>query len=81
MSKKHKATDLNFKDDIVAKHVANTIISEFDREQARERIKKLKTEGKSVRDRIMGISKRMAAGKLVLDGGSFILDNTVYEQG
>ena len=72
---------MNFKNGAIAKHVANTIISECDRQAARERIKRLKTEGQSTRDRILAITKKMTAVKLVLEGGLFILDDAVYEQG
>ena len=82
ISKKRKADEsLNFNKGVVAKHVANTIMSECDRQTARERIKKLKTEGTTTRERVLAITKKMTAGKLVLDGGSFILDSSVYEQG
>ena len=57
--RKRKASDaLNFNRGVIAKHVANTIMSECNREAARERIKKLKTEGTTLQQRIMKISKK-----------------------
>ena len=82
INNKHKASDsLNFNDGIISKHIANTIILECNRQKGRERNKKLKIEGKIACDRILGITKKMTAGKLVLEGGSFIFDDAVYEHG
>ena len=72
---------LNFNGGVIAKHVANTIMSECNRQAAREHNKTLKQEGKSICKRILDISKQMTAGKLVLEGGSFVLDEAVYEHG
>ena len=70
---------LNFGGGVLAQHVANTVISECDKQAARERVLKRKTEGISRRERIMKIKKKMTAGKLVLEGGSHHLDKNVLE--
>ena len=70
---------LNFNGGALAQHVANTVISEVDRQKARERNQKRKLEGTSKRERIMKIRKKLTAGKLVLEGRSHHLDQTVLE--
>ena len=70
---------LNFSGGAMAQHVATTIISEFDRQKAREVLQQRKREGLSRRDRIMRIKKKLTAGKLVLDGGSHSLDRNVLD--
>lgn len=70
----------NFKGGPIASHVANCIMSENDREEARERNKQLKKEGKTLADRISTITKRMTAGKLVVEAGCFHLNEFVMEQ-
>ena len=74
------AERLNFNSGGMAQHVANTIMAESDREVARERNKCLKAVGKSKSERVLAISKRMTAGKLVIDGGSFHLNKDVLDQ-
>ena len=56
-------------------------MAENDRQKARERNQNLKKEGKSKRERILDITKKMTAGKLVIEGGSFALDDDVLMQG
>ena len=73
-------TPFNFKGGGIATHVANTIIAETDREEARERNQRLKAEGRSIAERVSSITKRMTAGKLVVEGGSFHLNEDVLQQ-
>ena len=72
--------NFNFKGGPIATHVANSIMAEMDRKEACERNKSLKSEGRSVAERVALITKKMTAGKLVLDGGSFHLDENVLQQ-
>ena len=73
-------TPFNFKGGCIATHVANTIIAETDREEARERNQRLKSEGKSIAERVASITKCMTAGKLVVEAGSFHLNEDVLQQ-
>ena len=70
----------NFNGGPIASHVANSIMAETDREEARKRNKSLKAEGRSVAEQVALITKKMTAGKLVLDGGTFHLDENVLQQ-
>ena len=70
---------LNFKGGAIAQHVASNIMTEVDRQIARERNQMMKTEGTTKRERILAIKKRMTAGKLVLDGRSYHLDMNVLK--
>ena len=72
--------NLNFSKGPLAAYVCDTIVSEVDRQTARERLQKCKEEGETKRERIMKIQKKLTAGKLVLDGRSYHLDRTVLEQ-
>ena len=71
--------DMNFDGGAMAQHVANSVISEVDKQKARERNTKRKREGNHKRDRIMKIRKKLTAGKLVLEGGSHHLDMHVLD--
>ena len=51
-----------------------------DKQSARDRILKRKVTAKSERDRILSIAKKMTAGKLVLEGRTFRLNETVLQQ-
>ena len=73
-------TRLNFSSGGMAQYVANTIIGEVDKQNARDRILARKTAAKSERDRILSITKKMSAGKLVLEGRCFQLNEHVLEQ-
>ena len=70
---------LNFKKGHMALHVADTILSEVDRQKSRERVQKREREGDTRRNRILKIQKKLTAGKLVLNGRSYHLDHTVLE--
>ena len=70
---------LNFNGGAMASHVANSIMAEYDREEARERNKVLKQRGKSTSERIASITKKMTAGKLVVEGGCFHLNEDVLD--
>ena len=61
-------------------YVADAIIGEVDKQSARDRILKRKVTAKSERDRILSIAKKMTAGKLVLEGRTFRLNETVLQQ-
>ena len=64
----------------MAQYVANTLISEVDRQSARNRILENKRVSTSQRERILSILKKMTAGKLVLEGRSFHLNMDVLQQ-
>ena len=64
-------------DGLTAQYVTNTIISETDRQIARQRIQKLKTEGMTLRERIAKINRRLTAGKMVLDLRKYHLDDSI----
>ena len=70
----------NFNGGAIALHVANLIMAENDREEARERNKQLKQQGKTTSEQIALITKKMTAGKLVVEGGSFHLNEDVLKQ-
>ena len=71
---------LSFTGGSMVEFVASTIISEVDKQKARVRILDQKKKAKSQRDRILSIAKKMTAGKLVLEGRSFHLNEHVLEQ-
>ena len=73
-------SSLNFSSGGMAQYVANTIIGEVEKQAARDRILARKTAAKSERDRIMSITKKMTAGKLVLEGRCFHLNRNVLDQ-
>ena len=75
----NSSATLNFTGGALAQHVANTVVGECDRQNARQRLLKRKSEGDTCRDRIMRIKKKLTAGKLVLDGGSHHLDRNVLD--
>ena len=74
------SNSLNFNSGPIATHVANSIMAEKDQEEAHEQNKLLKAEGRSIAERVSLITKKMTAGKLVLDAGSFYLDKNVLLQ-
>ena len=73
------SSELNFAGGGIAEYCANNIMQEIDRQDARKRNMDMKTEGGNVRDRVLGIKKKITAGKLVLEGRRFALDKNVLE--
>ena len=74
-----KMKALNFDRGSMAKYVADTVLGEVDKQVSRERSQKRKREGDNRKKRIMKIQKKLTAGKLVLEGGSYHLDETVLQ--
>lgn len=64
----------------MAQYVANTLISEVDKQNARNRILGNKITARSQCECILSIAKKMTAGKLVLEGRLFHLNMDVLEQ-
>ena len=74
--KMDNGVDLNFKHN-TAQYVMDTIISEVDKQEARERIQKAKREGTTLKERLSKISKKLTAGKMVLDLQMYRLDESI----
>ena len=72
-------TELNFRDGATAQYVSTTILTESDRQAARQRSQRLKEEGTTIRERLDKISKKITAGRLVLDVRSYGLTKDVRD--
>lgn len=59
--------NLNFKGGNTARYVSTTIMSEVDRQNAREEIQKNKDEGMPVKESLDKINRTLTAGKMTLD--------------
>ena len=68
---------VNFEGGATAQYVASTVMSELDRQNARDRNLKLKVEGTTALERFQKISKRITSGKLHLDVRQSLLDNNL----
>ena len=74
------SNQLSFSKGGIAQYVANSIIGEVDKQHARDWILQTKTAAKTERERILAIKKKMTAGKLILEGRTFVLNKKVLEQ-
>ena len=70
---------LNFQDGATARYVASTILSDVDRQSARERNNKKKIEGKTLKERLSKITKRLTCGLMTIVTGNYHLNKSVLE--
>lgn len=70
---------LNFDGGVTARHVSNTIMTEVDRQTARERNQQARLEGTTAKDRLMAITKRLTSGKLTSEGRHYHMNTDVLE--
>ena len=73
-------TSLNFNKGITAQHVSNTIMTENDRQIARQRSQKLKKEGLIMNERLKKVKKKMTAGRMVLELRQYGLKGNILDQ-
>lgn len=73
-----KTEEMNFSGGGTAQYVACSVMSEVDRQKAREINLKSKTEGATAIERFR-INKRITSGKLLLEGRQCKLDKTLME--
>ena len=70
---------LNFSGGVTSKFVSSTIMSDLDRQRARERNQKKRDEGKTLKERLSSITKHMTSGLMTLKGRNYHLNKTVLE--
>ena len=75
----NKTTNLNFNGGSTARYVSTTIMSEVDRQSAREHIQKMKDEGLTVKERLDKINRTLTAGKMTLDVRKYHLDFNIRD--
>ena len=71
---------INLQGGATSMNVTSTIVSDYDRQVARERSQKLKEEGLTIKERLAKIKKHMTATKLTIDGRHYHMDRTVYQR-
>ena len=72
-------TRLNFDAGITARYVSNAIMTEVDRQQARERNQRNRQAGTTARERLQTITRRLTAGRLTTEGRHYHLNSDVLE--
>ena len=70
---------LNFNGGVTTKFVSSAIMSDVDRQLARERNQKKRDEGKTLKERLLSITKHMTSGLMTLKARTYHLDKTVME--
>ena len=70
---------LNFNGGVTTKFVSSAIMSDVDRQLARERNQKKRDEGKTLKERLSSITKHMTSGLMTLKARTYHLDKTVME--
>ena len=71
--------NINLQGGLTSKNVTSIIVSDYDRQLARERSQKLKEEGLTVKDRLSKIRKHLTSTKLTIDGRHYHMDKYVYQ--
>ena len=69
---------INLNGGATSKNVTCTIVSDYDRQRARERSQKLKEEGTVLKERLAKIKKHMTSTKLTIEGRHYHMDKAVY---
>ena len=78
-SSSNENIDLNFNDGITAQYVSSTILTESDRQIARERSQKMKEEGTTLKERLSKITRTLTAGKMTIDARNYGLSKTIRD--
>ena len=78
-SSSNENIDLNFNDGITAQYVSSTILTESDRQIARERSQKMKEEGTTLKERLSKITRTLTAGKMIIDARNYGLSKTIRD--
>ena len=66
-NKSYDATKLNMCQGITAQYVSTTILTESDRQVARQCTQKLKKEGTTMTEQVDTLNRRITGGKMTLD--------------
>ena len=74
-----KRNEINLNGGVTSRDLTCTIVSDYDRQRARERSQKLKEEGTTVRERLAKTRKHMTSTKLTIDGRHYHIDKYVYK--
>ena len=72
-------TNLNFKGGNTARYVSTTIMSEVDRQAAREEIQKYKDEGMTLKECLDKINRTLTSGKMTLNVRKYHLDFNIHD--
>ena len=70
---------INLDGGATSRYVTSTIVTDDDRQLARERAQKLKEEGKTLRERLEKIKKFMTSTKMTIEAREYHLNQTIYE--
>ena len=70
---------INFTSGVTARHVAGMIMTEVDRQEARQRNQAMRQTGTTAREQLMNITRRLTAGRLTIEGRHYHLDKNVLE--
>ena len=70
---------INLDGGATSRHVTCTIVSDNDRQVARERSQKLKEEGSTLKERLEALKKHLTSAKLTIKAREYELSKTVYE--
>ena len=70
---------INLNGGATSRYVTSTIVSDNDRQLARERIQKMKDEGKNLKERLAGIKKFMISTKMTIEAREYQLNQSIYE--
>ena len=72
---------INLDGGATSRHVSCTIMSDYDRQKARERIQKMKEEGTTVRQRLAKLKKHITLTSMTIDARHYHLDGHILEHG
>ena len=70
---------MNFNNGATAQYVSSTILTESDRQVARQRIQKQKEEGTTLKERLSKITRMMTAGKMTIEARNYGLSKTIRD--
>lgn len=78
--RRNKEGNINFEGGATSQFVASNIMSEVDRQTARNRNLKLKSEGTTAIERLRKINKKITSGNLHLEGRQCMLDTNLMNE-
>ena len=70
---------INFNNGATAQYVSSTILTESDRQVARQRIQRQKEEGTTLKERLSKITRMMTAGKMTIEARNYGLSKTIRD--
>ena len=71
--------DLNFNEGVTAQYVATTILTESDRQVARQQSQRMKEEGTTLKERLNKITRVLTAGKMTIEARNYGLSKTIRD--